>query len=355
MKKIQGFHLRLRLGIVSLVLSAAMLGSATRSVASTPTVSEILTHFGFGPDDVRELKAGEVISNALDEASDKELAVVVVMWVDATPDRIVEAVVTGVTLEVNRDILQVQELLHDQSSDGLAKLALSKAEKEEASKLLRASAGSTYNLSKSEIDQLKATAGHLSSSQGAGREDPLRAANQTYQSILTDRLQAYQQSGVRGIAPYGRGGGKRALPNQELSGAAAAETLLAEKNPEFHKAFADYPRNSTNHINHRFYGFKQRVEERPCIILAHRLFEQNADHALMAERQFYVGHTYNSLQIVAGCFPVEKGTVVFYTNRTSTDQVAGFGSSLKHKIGRGRMRDEVVTHFQTVRRAIEEQ
>ena len=355
MKKIQRCSLRLRLGIVSLVLCFATLGSATRSVGSTADIGGILTHFGFGPDDVRALKAGKVISNALHEGSDKELAVVIAMWVDATPNEVVEAVLTGKTLELNRDVLLSQELVADRSGDGLAKLALSEAEKKEASQLLRVSAGSTYNLSKSEIDQLKATARRLTSSKGAGRDDSRHAANQTYQSILANRLQAYQQGGVAAIAPYDRGGGKRALPNEELSGAVAAETLLAEKNPEFHKAFADYPKNSAAHIDHRFHGIKQRVEGRPCIILAHRLFEQNADHALIAERQFYVGHTYNSLQIVAGCFPAEKGTVVFYTNRTSTDQVAGFGSSLKHKIGRDRMRDEVVAHFQTVRRAIEEQ
>ena len=36
-------------------------------------------------------------------------------------------------------------------------------------------------------------------------------------------------------------------------------------------------------------------------------------------------------------FPAPGGVIVVYLNRTFTDQVAGFGSGLAHKIGRGRL------------------
>ncbi|MGH9361355.1 MAG: hypothetical protein ACRD2T_05515, partial [Thermoanaerobaculia bacterium] len=53
-------------------------------------------------------------------------------------------------------------------------------------------------------------------------------------------------------------------------------------------------------ISKDFLWVKQRVEGRPAFILAHRLFYRVGDGALMAERQFYAGHSYNSLQIFVG-------------------------------------------------------
>jgi hypothetical protein len=58
-------------------------------------------------------------------------------------------------------------------------------------------------------------------------------------------------------------------------------------------------------------------------------------------RQFYAGHSYNSNQLTIACLPYRDGSLVFYANRTFTDQVAGFGSSLKHSIGREQAQNEM--------------
>jgi hypothetical protein len=91
------------------------------------------------------------------------------------------------------------------------------------------------------------------------------------------------------------------------------------------------------------------VEGRPTFILTHQMSIVRPEGSFMAERQFYVGHSYNSLFLLAGCLPVEGGSVVFYSNHTSTDQVAGFGSGMRHSIGRGQMRDEIVKSFERIR------
>ena len=59
------------------------------------------------------------------------------------------------------------------------------------------------------------------------------------------------------------------------------------------------------------------------------------------ERQFYVGQSYNSLQILYGLVPTAGKTIVFYLNRTSTDQVAGFPTGTRHSLGRKIMEKEV--------------
>jgi len=50
--------------------------------------------------------------------------------------------------------------------------------------------------------------------------------------------------------------------------------------------------------------------------------------------------------VAAGGLPYKDGTLVFYSTRSSTDQVAGMGSSLKHSIGREQMKKEMIKRLQ---------
>ena len=52
-------------------------------------------------------------------------------------------------------------------------------------------------------------------------------------------------------------------------------------------------------------------------------------------------------------YPFNSSTVVFYVNRTFTDQVAGMGSGLKHNIGRGQMLSEVKANLERVRQQLQ--
>ncbi len=51
--------------------------------------------------------------------------------------------------------------------------------------------------------------------------------------------------------------------------------------------------------------------------------------------------------------PVEKGTLVVYLNRTSTDQVAGFGSSTKRALGSKIMTSRLEDLFHKLKSAAE--
>jgi hypothetical protein len=62
---------------------------------------------------------------------------------------------------------------------------------------------------------------------------------------------------------------------------------------------------------------------------------------------------YNAVQAVAGFLPVAEGTVVVYTNHTFTDQVAGFGGSMKRKIGRGMMETQLEKIFAKAKTIVE--
>jgi len=50
--------------------------------------------------------------------------------------------------------------------------------------------------------------------------------------------------------------------------------------------------------------------------------------------------------------PINDGTVVFYRNRTSTDQVAGFGGAAKRGIGREMMKGKIVEKFEEIQKKV---
>ena len=66
-----------------------------------------------------------------------------------------------------------------------------------------------------------------------------------------------------------------------------------------------------------------------------------------------MAHTFDTLQVVTAVFAFEGESLAVYTNRTYTEQVAGFGSAAAHRIGRGIMEGEVRTLFASVRQALE--
>ena len=151
------------------------------------------------------------------------------------------------------------------------------------------------------------------------------------------------------IAPYSQGRSKIATPVLELQSAVSKEQIFKERALQFYTAFVNSPRTGQADIENQFLCIRQNIQDRPTMILSHRMFQIKPEYAVVAERQFYVGQSYNSLHVMVGCLPFNDGTVLFYRNRTSTDQVAGFGGGAKRKIGRGMLRDAVVQNFEDVR------
>ncbi len=60
---------------------------------------------------------------------------------------------------------------------------------------------------------------------------------------------------------------------------------------------------------------------------------------------------YNSEQAVAAFLPVQEGTLVVYINRTSTDQVTGFGGGAKRSIGAKLLTSQLEDLFGKLRKA----
>ncbi len=323
---------------VSFVLALCMICFVKPVLArELPDAGKLLSYLKIDPSGQDALFSGAILKTDVVEASDKELAVGAVMYLPVPVTDLVETVRAGKLFSLDHDLME-----HGEITDKYPEIQVSLTE-EEARELGRVEPGSKFNLSSDEIRRIRELA-----AQGT---DPGRVVR-TYRTLLQERYQAYRKAGLMGIAPYARSGGKKADPSDEIRKGLGESVLLATYFPEFHKALADFPKGGVSGMTQRFFWLNERVEDRPTLILVHRLSYVTPNEAFMAERQYYVGHSYNSLQLLAGCFPARNGTLVFYSNRTCTDQVAGFASGMRHGIGRERMRDEIVKGFEAFRASL---
>ena len=321
-----------RYAILATVLLTAL---SPLAVAQKVTADQVFA-LGFEPGQKGAFEKGEVISSGFKELSDKELALIMAVMVPAPLDKVVEFSRSGESMNVNKDILAHGTL---QGDDIQGFLAGAKHEGAEIDKLLAVKPGSDFNLSAAEMDRFAALRKKFS--KGCSKDATCsKAVADEYRSVLEGRLKAYQAGGLAAIEGYTRGS-KSAQPSEELKKAAESLALTKQAYPELYNAIVNYPKGDQSNLESSFMWLKQNVQDRPTFILSHRMLYQDAELVFRVERQFYVGQSYNSLQIVVGLFPAGDKTTMFYLNRTSTDQVAGFMSGTRHSIGRKMMEKEV--------------
>jgi hypothetical protein len=340
----------------SLLLVLVLPTVASASTADTmPTVDELMTFLGYSETAANKLYEGEIISRGLESGTEKELAVTVAMLVRAPVAQLVKSVREGRIFDIHKDMIAFGDLGDaPPDKESFAKLGFGAEDVKEISRLSKVKPGSSLNFSTSEIERLQSVVKRFPAKE-VEKDAALREAlNAEYRAILMERLKAYRENGLGAVAPYARSGGKQANPGQELTDQADRAALMKQKMPEFHRAILNYPRYSGDDIQNQFLWLNKLAEDRPTFVLAHRMYRYKPkEYVVEVYREFYVGHSYNSLHIVVGALPVKEGTLLFYANRTSTDQVAGFGGGLKRNIGRGMMRDDVVEHFEAIRQSAE--
>ena len=183
--------------------------------------------------------------------------------------------------------------------------------------------GSALNLSSQEIASLNAL--------GSGAA--VATVEQAVRSLLLARLQAYQSQGLAGIAPYARSDSSQRSPADDLRFASQAAKKLQKYVPAAYQMLLDYPNSKAAGAQEAFRWTHTIAHGNPTVSLTHSLFVPDGDAWIAVQRQFYASTGYNCEQAVGAFLPVAGGTVVVYSNRTSTDQVMGFGGSAKRSIG----------------------
>ena len=328
--------------LLPLMLTASLLICQPVLAQETPSPEQVLQNFGISTSRIPQLEQGEIVSFEVSETSQKELAIGVAMIIPVPLPKIVDYIKRGNLSMTEGDIIATGALPANADANSLKKFGFSEKQLDEAKAFLNAEAGSEFNLSEEELNSLKNLQTGL---EDADNKTLLKTANKTYREFLLQRLQAYRKNGLSGIAAYKRDDGV-ADPAAELRTDAVNSKAWSHYFPELQQTWLNYPAALPANTSEQFVWLNRRVEDRPTPILTHRIIATGETGGLIVSRQFYVGHSYNSSHVVAGGLPYKEGTLVFYSTRSSTDQVAGMGSGLKHSIGREQMKKEMIKRLQ---------
>ena len=329
----------LRLVFLGLAFLAAPAGAGEPMSAA-----QVAQALGFDDAAEQRLLAGEIVSVEREETTDKQLAVSIGMLVKGNPDALAASVLDGQTLKANPAILAFGAIDPEAPEAGLAGVAYTAGEVDELRGLLEAAAGDDFNLSAEELARL----GQVQALRQAGDRAAIQAVNEAYRSILLGRLQAYLAQGLAGLAPYQRDG-EVSDPGAELRAAAEASPLLQQSAPDLYRFLTDFPEHHPADVQQAVFWVKEVANGRPVFSLSHRMVQRRPDGLILLSSTFYAGHSFNVSLSGAGVLPVQAGNAVFYTNRTSSDQVAGFMQAMRHEMGRGMMRDALVESFEAIR------
>jgi hypothetical protein len=326
--------------ILTLLLAVGagvMLGLPNISLAQ-PSADQLLTDMGLASDDKQRVLSGEFVTAKIGSVSERDLAFAIAFLVKAAPDALSKQIVAGELITADA---QVQAHGEFTGAGSLANLAGLQVTSDEVKALSNAKAGDALNLSTSEIAAFKAVQ--------AGNPP---AIQQQLQRMLLARYQAYRTSGLAGIAAYDRGG-QSTDAAADLRRASQAAKGLEKYMPAFHAVLLGYPQATVPGMKENFFWMKSNIEGKPTYVLTHILAVSDGVARAIVRRQYYVSTGYNGEQSVAGFLPVQGGTVVVTTSHAFTDQVAGFGGSMKRNIGSSMMASKMKQIYDTGRKQVD--
>jgi hypothetical protein len=324
-----------------IIVAGALVIGLTQASASAQNIKnpeEIGRKLGFDDTELKKIQHGEIVRKALKEVSETEIAGVVAAFFPQPVSKLASGELTGEFLNTNDPASQFRSWTPDESPDAaFSSIGLAAKEAEEAKKYSHDGPGEGLNLSSAEINQFKKSG------------EDLAAVNSVLRSVLKARYESYRRAGLKGVAPYSREKNRTVWPGDELR-QAVTELMKTTQQQDFFRALLSYPANPLQDMEHRFYLFKQLLEGRPAFILEHRAgLLQGEVAAIVTEERFYVSHNYNANLITSYYVAGQDGTFIFCTNRSFSDQLAGFGSSLKRAIGRQMMLSELAKRMQHLR------
>lgn len=289
-----------------------------------------LDKLGFPADTQQQVLAGEFVETALPTASERDLNVGIAFLVKQPPETLGRTVREQLLLErVDPGTIAYGKFAGDGTAAQLAGLKLTPAQQKAYA---NAKPGDALNLSSEELAALNA----------AGKD--AAAIQDTVHALLLARYRAYRAKGLAGIAPYARDG-DTASPAADLAAVNATVRKTALLPLAFYDLLDNYPSGIPADATDTLFWSQFTAHGEDTIALVQSLHATFEGILIGVQRQYYVSTGYNIEQAIIGFLPAEGGTLVIYTNHTSTDQVAGFGGSVKRSIGRKFMAGELKKLF----------
>ena len=305
--------------------------------------NDLLAEIGFPADAKQQVLDGKFVTVGLDPTSERELAMAMAFLVSEPPAKLIAEVKKDLVTGVDPNTTGHGVISGAGSLDDFKSVSFGSDAKKQAKVFLKAKPGDDLNLSTAEIDAFAALA--KQGGDATAVQDQLR-------KLLLARFQAYHTRGLDGIEAYDRGG-KETPAGGDLRRAVEAAKGLKQNAPNFYDSLLNYPKSRPAELEEEFSWSHYIAHGSPVFLLNHRSWMPDGDAWLIAVRQYYVTSSYNTVQILAGFLPVKDGTLVIYVNRTSTDQVAGFGGSTKRAMGTKVMTSQIKGLFEKVKASAE--
>lgn len=348
-----GLTLRIRFQWLMPVLLILLWSSATGALAIQPLTADELISTTVLKAHQHALGNGEIVLlERPEQESDTELIVLMAMWVPAYLDVTIKELQRQSHAEDWPDVLDVQEITHTNASPALMEqfdgITFHSSEHKEVATLMRIGPGKAYNLSTSEIGLFNQTAKQM-----AKEATDSQAMTAAMRSVMQARYLSYLQKGLDGIPPYQIGPEQLARPAAELTTATESLKLIKQRFPAYYGVLRHFPQKSAPQVTHQFFWVKQVESSRPMFVLKHWVMDIRPEYGLIAERQYYFSHSLNSLQVVIGCLPYGKGTLVVLLNQVFTEKVhVTVGKRIAKRVGRSIMEKKVRPIFENLRAAL---
>ena len=322
------------LAVLGVVSAVSLPGVATPALAQ-PSADQVLADFGLSADDKQKVMNGEFVTPDVKTVSDRDLAVSVVFLVKTSPEALTKQIMSGDLITADS---QVKTHGRFSTTGSLADLAGLKIGSDVAKTLTGAQPGDALNLGTSEIAAFSALQGGTP-----------QAVQAQLQKMLLARYQAYRTSGLAGLVPYDRGSGRTSDTAGDLRKASQSTPGLEKYLPAFRTVLLGYPQATVPNMQQDFRWVYDDIQGKATYVLVHMLGVTDGATRAVVQRQYYVSTGYNAEQAVAGFLPVQGGTLVLYSSHAFTDQVAGFGGSMKRSIGRRIMASTLEKMFEAGR------
>jgi hypothetical protein len=330
-----------------------MLWSPVLEASALPSAEELLLELQLSDSDRQSIQEGNIVTWSTSEGSDRELALGMALLVKTGPGSLAALFHEAAEFKNVSLIIAYGKIEGEGTVADFAGVKLAPNGEKEARRYLDAEPGDELNLDAKEIAAFRAL--KAASKDGAV---PIQKVEAQIRERLLARYQAYHAKGLAGIAPYARKGGRQTLANDELIIATEQTKLVGKYLPSVHDALLNYPAiklKKADDLKEQFFWLTIEVFGRPTYVLYHGLRFQIDEATVFVDRHYYASHDYNALQQGALALPTKDGTVVTYLSRLSTDQVGGFGSSVKHPVSRGLMRPYLKDLLEALRAKAEKQ
>lgn len=312
-------------------MSLAVVLVQSQPVKGQPTAAQAMREAGLPADTMQRVMAGEFVTEDVDPSVERDLSIAIAFFIKkASPGEISKEIMAGDLITADAQVQAHGEITGDGSLTDFTSLPMNS---DTAKVYANAEAGSALNLSTSEIAAFKALP-----------DGTPPAVKKQLQAMLLARVQSYKSSGLGGISTYDRGG-SAADPAADLHRATDAAVALKKYLPSLQQVLLNYPKGVTSAMKQNFFWATYDQSGKPNYVLTHVIEAADGDARAIVQRQYYVSTGYNAEQAVAAFLPVEEGTIVLYSNHTFTEQVTGFGGSMKRKIGRSMMTSQLEKVF----------